>query len=91
MGMEEAKTGQEPIERIIAVLERAVALYKENSKKGEVYIVAKDMRQGQNQEWTTRTKIAEVVEGYAVSPEGKKIPVWSTDDVKIEVKIVDEE
>lgn len=79
--MEEAKTGQEQIERIIAVLERAVALYKENPEKGEVYIVVKDAEQ--DQEWATQTKIAEIADGDAISPEGSRIPLWSIDEVKM--------
>lgn len=81
MGTEEAKTGQEQIERIIAVLERAVALYKENPEKGEVYIVVKDTQK--DWEYATQTKIVEIVDGDAVSPEGHRISLWCIDEVEM--------
>lgn len=88
MGIEEMSIVQEHIARMTAVLERAVTLYKENPKKGEVYIVGQDLRRDQ-EEWSMRTKIADIVEGYAVTPEGEKIPLWSINEV--EMLMADEE
>lgn len=86
--LREHERQEEQIERIIAVLERAVALYKENPEKGEVYIVVKDTRK--DWEYVTRTKIAEIADGDAISPEGEKIPLWSIEGAAM-VDMADEE
>lgn len=81
MGMEETPDEEKKIERIIAVLEGAIARYKENPEKGEVYIVVKDTRE--DWEYATQTKIAEIIDGDAVSPEGHRIPLWCIDDAEL--------
>lgn len=83
--MEETPVEEKKIERIIAVLEGAIARYKENPEKGEVYLVVKDTQK--DWEYATQTKISEIVDGDAVSPEGHRISLWCIDDAEL----VDEE
>jgi hypothetical protein len=71
----------EKIERVRVVLEKAAALHKENPEKGEVYIVVKDTRK--DMEWATQTKIAEIVDGDAVSPDGDRISLRCIDEVEL--------
>ena len=84
MEIEKLPAEQDNIERITNVLEGAMARYKENPEKGEVDIVVKDT--WKDWEYATRTKIAEIVDGNAVSSEGDKIPLWCI----AEVELVDE-